>query len=171
MAISLAVLLIPILAITWFFTETPDPEVEEVDVFPVLEIAQAESPYPVLYPEGLGENWIPTRVAWAADGEPWITDEPAVGNSWQLGYLSPNDIYVAVQQRDRAQSAFVTSITRDGKQGDEVEISGRAWEQWTSSDRRTRSLVWRDGEMVAVVTGDTDFEALEEFASRLVTGS
>lgn len=168
MALSMLVLLVPLLLIATFLTEDPKPAPEAVDVAPVLARAEAESPYPVLRTVGLPTDWVPVRVAWAADGRPWIDQEPAVGNSWQLGYLAPNGIYVAVQQRDRAVEGFVRTITRDGAAvGEPVAIAGRDWQPWVSGDERTRSLVWRDGGMVAVVTGDTDLDQLVAFAGAL----
>ncbi|GAB3817223.1 hypothetical protein GCM10028820_17810 [Tessaracoccus terricola] len=168
MVISLLVLFVPIIAIYWFFTLDPEPEAEKVDYAPMLAVAQEESPYPVLRPVNLPEDWVPVRVAWAADGEPWINNEPAVGNSWQLGFMAPNQIYVAVQQRDRAPVQFIEQVTRDGvASGETVQLAEREWEQWVSEDGRSRSLVWRDGDLSAVVTGDTDFEQLEAFTAAL----
>ncbi|MCC2593557.1 DUF4245 domain-containing protein [Tessaracoccus sp. OS52] len=171
MAISMLVLLVPIALIAWFFTMDPEPEVEAVDVAAVLATAEEESPYPVLRAVNLPEDWIPTRVAWAADGERWINGEPAVGNSWQLGYLAPNEIYVGLQQRDRSPLQFLEQVTREGRPEEgEVELAGREWERWVSLDGRTRSLVWRDGDLAAAVTGDTDFAQLEAFAGSLSEG-
>lgn len=170
MVISMAVILVPLALITWLFTNDPDPQVEAVDVAPVLARAEAESPYPVLRSVNLPEDWTPVRVAWAADGNTWITEEPAIGNSWQLGYLAPNGIYVAVQQRDRAVETFVSRITQQGRrQSETTDVAGRTWEHWISSDDLTRSLVWRDGDMVAVVAGNAEFEQLDAFAGTLAT--
>lgn len=170
MVISMAVIMVPLLIIVWIFTNDPKPTAEPVDVAPVLAQAEQNSPYPILRPTDLPKEWVPTRVAWAEDGKQWITSQPAVGNSWQLGYLAPNKIYVAVQQRDRGVNAFVADVTQDGRMEPEVtESSGRTWEHWISRDERSRSLVWRDGEMVAVVTGDTDYAQLDAFVGSLVT--
>lgn len=170
MVISMAVLLVPLALIAWLFTSDPEPEVEIVDVAPVLAMAEDESPYPVLRAVNLPGDWVPTRVAWAADGNQWFTGEPAVGNSWQLGYLAPNGIYVGLQQRDRAVESFVSDITQEGRRQSEVtDLAGRTWEHWVSDDDRTRSLVWRDGDMVAVVSGNTDFDQLDAFAGTLST--
>lgn len=168
MVISMAVLLVPLALIAWLFTSNPKPEVEAVDVAPVLSVAEKESPYPILRATNLPEDWVPTRVTWAADGKQWFTGQPAVGNSWQLGYLAPNGRYVAVQQRDRAVEPFVSDITQEGRRQSEVtEMAGRSWEHWVSDDDLTRSLVWRDGDMVAVVSGNTDFDQLDAFAGSL----
>jgi len=172
MVISMAVLIVPVLLITWFFSQTPKPEVEIVDVAPVLAQAEEESPYPILRPVGLPDGWRPIRVAWAADGERWITGEDAVGNSWQLGYLAPNDIYIAIQQRDRATAGFITWVTREGYREDgAVDVAGLTWERYVSHDGRTRSLIAEDAGMVAAVTGDADYEQLEAFASTLTASS
>lgn len=171
MVISMAVLLIPLALISWLFTNNPEPTVETVEVAPVLAQAEAESPYPVLRATNLPNDWVPTRVAWAADQTQWITGEPAVGNSWQLGYLAPNGIYLAVQQRDRAVESFIADITQQGRRQPEVsDIAGRTWEHWISEDELTSALVWRDGDMVAVVAGNTDFDQLDAFAGALETG-
>lgn len=171
MTISMLVLLVPIMLIAWLFTSDPTPEVEAVDVAPVLAKAEGESPYPLLRAVNLPPDWIPVRVAWAVDGAGWIDSTPAVGNSWQLGYLAPGGTYVAVQQRDRGVEGFLQKVTRDGyRDGDDLELLGRTWERWTSKDDRTHTLVWRDGDMVAAVTGDTEFAELEAFAGSLTTG-
>lgn len=165
---SMLVLLVPIALIVWFFQTAPEEQVEPVDVGPHLARAQAESPYPVLHPVDAPEDWVPVRVAWAADGERWIDGEPAVGNAWQVGYMMPDGIYVGLQQRDRATDAFVNRITRQGKRSDGVlQVGQREWEFWVSEDRRTNSLVWRDGEMVALVTADAELEVLQAFAGTL----
>lgn len=167
----MAVIVVPLLVVTWFFTQNPAEEVESVDPAPHVERAREQSPYPVLAPQGLPDGWVPLRVRWARDGEAWITGEPAVGNSWQLGYLNPDGVYIAVQQRDRSPQQFVDQLSRDGVRESEVSsLAGREWERWTSLDDRTRSLVWRDGQMVAVVTGDTSYEVLDTFAASLSDG-
>ncbi len=168
MVISMAVLLVPIAVIVWWFTVNPDPKPEAVDVGAVLAVAADEAPYPVLVADEPGEDWIPVRVAWAAEGEPWITDEEATGNWWQVGYLSPDGIYFGVQQRDGATGSFVSDTTRDGDAlGATVEIAGLTWERYESDDERTRSLVSEGEDVTSIVTADTDFVELEAFAATL----
>lgn len=171
MVISMVVLLVPLMLIMWLLTDDPEPDVTPVDVAPHLARAEEESPYPVLRAEALPEDWVPTRVAWAADGARWIDAEPARGNSWQLGYLGPDEIYYGVEQRDRDVAQAVNTLTREGEAtGETVDAAGWTWERYESDDERTRSLVAREGDMVAVVSADTSFEALEAFATSLTTG-
>lgn len=167
MVISMAVILIPLLLAVWLFTTPGETKVEAVEVSPVLATARQQAPYPVLAPVDLPEGWTPTRVRWAQTGEPWLDNLPSPANAWQLGYISPDGTYVAIQQRDGAADAFVTTVTREGDAGASSEISGYTWTRYTSADDRTRSLVAQVGASTAIVTGDTSFAALEEFVSKL----
>lgn len=172
MVISMAVLLIPIALIVWFFQTVPEENVERLDVEPVIEQADKDLPYPVLRPVNLPDEWVPVRVNWAEDGGRWIDGEPATGNSWQLGYLSPDQIYVGLQQRDRAVPSFLTNVTREGRGSGEIfTVDGREWERWTSSDGRTHSLVWQDDDLAAVVTADDEVELLLAFVGALSDGT
>lgn len=168
MLISLAVLAIPIALIVMLFTRTPDDGAEPIDVGPFLGRAAAESPYPVLVAEDPGDGWVPIRAAWATEGQRWITADPALGNSWQVGYLSPDEIYYGVLQRDAAGPELVRSATREGREiGEPVELAGREWLRYESKDGRTRSLVNERGGVTTVVSADDDFPPLEAFASTL----
>ena len=169
MLISLAVIAIPILIIVALFTRTPSTDAEAVDVGPFLTRAGAESPYPVLVAEGLDDGWTPVRAAWAKKGQQWITTDPALGNSWQIGYRSPDQIYYGVLQRDAAGADLIRSTTREGKEiGDPVSLAGREWLRYESKDARTRSLVNEAGDVTTVVSADDDFTRLEAFTSTLV---
>ena len=152
MLISMAVLLIPVVLIAWWFTQSADQKPAAVDVPGSLTRAEAESPFPVLRAGELGAGWTAVRVAWAKEGQPFITADPALGNSWQVGYLSPDEIYYAVLQRDAGASEFTRTMTRDGKAlTGEVQAAGRTWQRYESPDERTRSLVNLDGEVVSIV--------------------
>lgn len=168
MVISMAVLLIPVFLIVALFTVPAEPHRPTANVASTLQKARAQSPYPLLVPERLGKGWTATRVAWARQGQRWITGEPATANSWQVGYLSPEGIYYGVQQRDAGASEFIAAVTREGLTIDgDVSASGRTWKRYESPDGRTRSLVNRHGRTVSIVTADTGFADLEAFASSL----
>lgn len=169
MMISLAVLLIPILILVWIYSSPGDETVEQVDVPPVLKVARAEAPYPVLAPVGLPEGWVPNRVRWAAEGEPWLNGEPSPANAWQVGYINPAGIYVALQQRDGSGVSFIVEVTQEGTAGDAEVIGDYVWTRYTAKEGATKSLVAEVGESTAIVAGDTSFEELAEFAATLTT--
>ncbi len=168
MVISMLVIMVPLLAIIWFFTNDPEPESEPVNIGAHLAVAEDESPYPVLRAVELPESWTPIRAAWAKDGEPWVTGVPADGNTWMAGYLGPDEIYYGIEQRDRSGAELISRATRDGAPVEGgIEAAGLTWERYESEDGRTKSLVAEEGEMTAVVSADTGFEALEAFATSL----
>lgn len=168
MVISLGVILVPIILISWLFTRTPpDAPVRTVDWQSALTQARGEAPYPLLGPVGLPDTWVATKAEWATTGRPAVNREPAPGNTWQLGMLTPDQVYVSVTQRDAAGPALIAQISRDGRQDGTSSLGGVTWIRWVSSDDRTRTLSRVDGAVTIVVSGDLSYAGLEAFVSTL----
>ncbi|QIK71554.1 DUF4245 domain-containing protein [Propioniciclava coleopterorum] len=166
MIVAMAVLMVPILLVVAFFTRTPEAPIQPIDYQPVARQAAAEASYPVLVPQNLPDGWVATRARWTAEGRPGLNGEPAAGDTWQLGMLTPGQIYIGLDQRDASQELFVQQVTRDGRPDGDSNVAGVAWQRYVSEDDRTRSLVLR-GDAVTIVSGDLAYEALEAFASSL----
>lgn len=163
---SLLVIIVPLLIITFLFTrDIGDHPVEAVDVGPVLAQAREDAPYPVLAPAALPPEWVPTRVSWEPDGR----EGAAPRNLWQIGYLSPNQIYFALNQSPDRE-ALVDSQTRDGLPDGSSTVMDTTWERRISADGRTRSLVRAGKEVTTVIVADDDYAALEAFAGTLRSG-
>lgn len=171
---SLAVILIPILLLTWLLTNNlNDHPVEKVDWRPVLETAQATVDWPVQAPVGLPEGehgWVPNRVSFLKVGDRTIDGGVSPRNHWRLGYLSPDQIYYEINQGDGELEGFIWDVTRQGRRVGDEPIEGRTWERWQSSDGRTRSLVLREGPTATLVTADAEFIDLQQFARTLRAG-
>ena len=167
---SIAVILIPLAVITVLFTRLPkDHPVQVVDPQPVLAKARTESPYPILAPANLPNEWRATRVAWVRTGEPYLNGAPSVRNLWRVGYLTPDDVYIAVAQGDLEPDDFISAETREGAVDGQSTVNGDPWERRVSSDGRTRSLVQRTDSVTTVVAGDTSYAGLEAFAATLTS--
>jgi hypothetical protein len=165
---SLAVILIPLVVITIIFTNTPDDHpVKEVDWKPVLATAQAEAPFEVLAPANLPEGWRATRVNWVPQGEPYINGEASPRNLWQIGFLSPDDVYIDLNQGDARPEELVDQQSREGTPDGTSVVAGQTWERLVSPDGRTRSLVRRDPASTTIVSADLPYEALEAYTSTL----
>lgn len=168
---SLAVILLPVIAITYFFTRTPEgPTIRPVDWTPVLVQARAQAPFPVLAPRAVPEAWRATRVTWVPEGRPHLNGEPSPRNLWELGFLDAGNTYVELAQGDLEARELVEDKTREGLPDGTSDVAGTAWERRISSDERTRSLVRGGEDVTAVVVGDLPYAELETFAATLSPG-
>ena len=164
---SLAVILIPVVIITYFFTRTPEPPVKTVDWAPVLAQAREQAPFEVLAPRAVPEDWRATRASWVPKGRPALNGDPSPRNLWQLGFLDSTDTYLELDQGDLQGPDLVADKTRDGLPDGQSEVSGQTWERRISADERTRSLTTTSEQVTTVVAGDTSYEALELYVSTL----
>jgi len=168
---SLAVILVPLLAITFFATRNlDDAPVSVVDWQPVLARARAEAPYPVLAPTNLPPDWRATRVNWVKTGDPFLNGQPAVRNTWQLGFLAPDNTYIALNQGDVDPAEFIQDESREGRPDGESVVAGQKWQRLVTDDDRTRSLVLSQPSVTTVVVGDTSYQALESYTATLSSG-
>ena len=122
---------------------------------------------PVLAPTGLPAEWRATRVTWVKAGEPYLNGAPALRNTWQLGFLAPDDVYISLTQGDLQPEELVKDQSREGKPDGESMVDGKAWQRLITDDGRTRSLVLRGPDVTSLVVGDTTHEALESYAATL----
>ena len=169
---SLALILIPLAVITIIFTNTPnDHPVKEVDWKPVLAKARQEAPFEVLAPENLPSGWRATRVNWVPQGRPYLNGEASPRNLWQIGFLTPDDAFVDLNQGDVRPQEMVDQQSRDGTPDGSSVVAGKTWQRLISPDGRTRSLVLTGPNSTVVVTADLSYEALEAYASTLSSGA
>ena len=171
MIISLGVLLVPILVISaWFTRLPPDAPVRTVDWKAELVHARSVAPFPVLGPVNLPDTWVATKAEWATTGEPAVDLAPAPGDTWILGMLTPDQIYISLTQRDTEGPALIAQVSRSGTPDGTSHVGGQEWSRWVSPDNRTRTISRVDGSVTTVVSGDTTYEGLEAFASTLQSG-
>ena len=165
---SLAVIIVPLLIITFFFTRNLDGHpVTVVDYQPILAQARSESRYPVLAPVNLPASWRPTQASWVQKGKLAADGRPSPRNSWVLGFLDPSDTYISIYQGDAETEDMVSSATRQGVADGSSTVGGQSWQRLISPDGRTRSLVLVTPEVTTAVVGDVDYEALEAYVSTL----
>ena len=167
MLVAMVVLFIPVILVTQVFTRDPEPPIKALDWQPVAARAAAEASYEVLAPTNLPEGWVATRARFTGIGKPLLGGDPAPGDTFQLGFLSPERRYFALDQRDVAPEPFVTAVTRQGRPDGESDVGGQPWVRYVSEDGRTRSLVVQGEDVATVVSGDLPYEALEAFATTL----
>jgi hypothetical protein len=165
---SLALIVIPVVVIPIIFTSVPDDHpVKEVDWKPVLATARQEAPFSVLAPATLPDGWRATRVNWVPQGRPYLNGEASPRNLWQIGFLTPDDVYIDLNQGDLRPQEMVDQQSRAGTPDGVSVIAGQTWHRLISPDERTRSLVLRGPNATTIVSADLPYEALEAYASTL----
>jgi hypothetical protein len=164
---SLAVILIPVVIITYFFTRTPDAPVKTVEWTPLLAQAREQAPFPVLAPRAVPQDWRPTKASWVPLGQPVLNGDPSPRNLWQLGFLDSTGTYLELDQGDLQGPDLVRDRTRKGLPDGQSTLQGQRWERRISDDERTRSLVLVTPASTTVVTGDLPYADLESFAATL----
>lgn len=134
-----------------------DP-IKAVDYRVELATARRAAPYPVAAPAGLAEGWKPTSVSYEGHN--------AAG--WHLGYLDPDDRYVAVEQSTTPAKKYVPQVSQNAEDtGRTREVSGRAWQVWKGP--KYDALVLQAEGVTTVVTGSAPADRLAEMAAALKT--
>jgi hypothetical protein len=136
---------------------SPDP-VRTVDPAPALLTAREQAGYPVYAPAGLSPQWRATSARFEADGDATV---------WFLGYVTPDDEYIAVAQTDGDPETFIEEQTLEGVPDGETTIGAQVWQRYSTPDQR--SLVRTAEGSTVIVTGSASYEQLADFAGRLAS--
>jgi hypothetical protein len=165
---SMAVILIPLVVITYFFTRSPDtPAVQVIDYQPALAQARQQAPFPVLAPVPVPKGWRATRATWLKTGQPGIGGAPSPRNLWQLGFLNAGQVYVELDQGDLRGKDLIDDRTRQGLPDGQSEVGGQVWQRTISPDERTRALVLPSSAVTTIVVADLPYADLEAYAATL----
>ncbi len=161
MVLSLAVIG-AIVAVIYLFIphggEGGDP-VKQVGYSVELGQARRAAPYPVAAPAGLGRDWRATSVRY--DGS-----DPR-STTWHLGFVDPQNQYVAVEQSNGDPDRFIAQTTLQSEKDGSQQVSGRPWDRYDGG--RYRALVQRSGGTTTMVAGTAPFDQLAQMAAALRT--
>jgi hypothetical protein len=148
--------------VMWAFVPHDDkePDLRRVDYRVELLTARRAAPYPVAAPEGLPKEWKATSVRYRG----------AEHDTWHLGFHTPGDQYVQVQQSTQKPSAFIDEASQGARAtGVTEEIGGRSWTRYEGG--RYDALVLKDTDGVkgatTVVAGTVPFGQLTTMAAAL----
>jgi hypothetical protein len=163
-SMAVVLLLVGVVALITF-RPTGDDSVRVVDYASELASARVAAPYVVLAPADL-DGYRATSVRFTA------TDD---GTVWHLGFVSPLDEYVGLDQTDGAEDDFIDELTEGaspvGGADSDVELGGRTWERFDgggdTDGERVRGLVTSDSGSTVLVSGTADWPELEAMAAAL----
>lgn len=126
-----------------------------------VELGQArrDAPYPVAAPTGLSADWRATSVTYDASNPKNIT--------WHVGFMDPEQQYVAIEQSNGPADAFITSVTIDSHLDPThtVTAGGHTWQTYTGG--RYTALVRKGPAATTVVLGTGTQAQLTQMAAAL----
>lgn len=132
------------------------PDIKPVDYRVELLTARRAASYPVAAPEGLSKDWKATSVRFQGDAF----------DAWHLGFHSPDDQYVQIEQSTQKASTFIDEASQGAKATKATqEIDGRTWTRYTGG--RYDALVLPGKSSTTVVAGTGSFTQLTEMARAL----
>lgn len=171
MFFTMAVFCIPLVLITWMFQRAgqQEPQVPEVDWQAVVVQADGARQFDVLRPTALPAGWRATKARWLEPGQADGNGNASAGYTLELGFISEDDQYFALNQTTAPSAPFVKRVSRDGREQGQVDVEGRQWTHYQSADGRTHALVLVEGKVSRIVASDAGVERLRQFAS-LLTG-
>jgi uncharacterized protein DUF4245 len=135
--------------------------VKVVDTRPAIAEARRIAPYAVLAPVGLSSRWRATSVRLSGP----VPQHPAPTHL-HIGYVSPAEHYVALEESDATDTSFVAAETAHGREVGSRQIAGRQWSEYDATGS-TRALVLRSGGTAVVLVGETSWTELSELAASL----
>lgn len=162
LALSLVVLGVVVYTIYLFIPHDSkaDPvRTETVSYTVELQQARRDAPYEVAGPEGLSAKWRATSVTYQAADRKDVT--------WHLGFVDPEQQYVAVEQSNGDPDDFISEVTlkahRDGDRT--ATVDGVTWDRYVGG--RYNALVRRQQGVTTVVLGTAPDAQLKQLAGSL----
>lgn len=133
-----------------------------LDVAGSADTIADQSGLPIEVPVGLPDGWRATSVRYERSTDDVMT--------WHVGYETPDNQYVAIEQGQDATAAWITAQTNRAPFVGYVTAGGRRWAQYKLDLKTQNSLVHRPESakaLTTIVTGTGTFEQLEYFADHL----
>jgi hypothetical protein len=159
MALSLAVLLVPIALLLAFYRGVLGGDAPiEVDPQPAIASAQSAHAFPVAVPIGLSADWHVTAATFRhADG----------GATLRLGYVDPDEDPVQLVQSSVPVTALLKAELGDtAAPGGAFRTGAHTWQRYDARPGEA-ALVLVDKGRTIIVVGATDPTNLEDLATAL----
>jgi hypothetical protein len=159
MAMSLAILLIPIALLLTFYRVVLDGD-EPIRVDPASAVQEARSAavFPVVMPTGLGDDWRVTTATFRRADD---------GATLRLGYVDPDDDPVLlVESSVPAETLLPAELTKDAEVRGMFRAPNGVWRRYDARPGEA-ALVLAGGDRTIVVVGRSEWANLEALASSL----
>jgi hypothetical protein len=159
MALSLAVLLVPIALVFGFYQLVLDGnEPPVIDPQPAVAQARAAGAFPVSEPAGLDGGWRPVTA---------VFRQEEGGQTLRIGYLSPSGQGVqVVQSTVPAEQLLSAELTTSAQPHGTVELAGRTWQRYRARPGEY-ALVLLEPDRTVIVVGSAEEGELRHLAVNL----
>ena len=159
MAMSLGVLLVPIALLLIFYRVVLDGDKPvSVDAEPTIQQARSAAAFPVVLPQGLGDDWHTVSATFKRDAD---------GATLRLGYIDPeSDPIQLVQSSTPTARLLPVELGKDPKAVSTFRDGARTWQRYDAREGENALLLLEKGRTIIVV-GMTDSQRLETFAASL----
>jgi hypothetical protein len=159
MALSLAVLLVPIALGIFFYQFFLDGNKPVTyDAQPTLEAARAAALFPVSEPQGLSDDWHVQSATFKRED---------TGATLRLGYSDPDANPVLLIESNAATATLIPAELGDKPEATgTVRIGARTWQQYDGRPGETALVLLEKGRTTLII-GSAKSDDLEEFAAAL----
>jgi hypothetical protein len=159
MALSLAVLLVPIALLLVFYRVVLSGDAPvNVDPGPAIQEAQQAALFPVAVPGGLGADWHVSTATFRRE---------ASGATLRLGYVGPGDDPVQlIESSVPPETLLPAELTKAAKPTGTYRSASRAWRQYDARPGE-QALVLAEQNRTIVVVGKAGTRSLQTLASAL----
>ncbi len=156
MAISLLVLMVPIVLLLAFYRGfLGGDQPNTVDPASAFEQARSAGAFPVSEPTGLGEGWRTVRASY----------RPAEGGAiLRVGYVTPEGRGLQmVQSNVPPERLLPTELTDEGQPQGQTDLGASTWQRYTARGNEQALVLLQPGRTVIVI-GDARDNELREMA-------
>ena len=158
MAMSLAVLLVPIALVLIFYRVVLSGDAPvSIDTAPTIQEAQAAKLFTIAVPK-LGDDWHASSATW---------QKTAAGGTLRIGYVDPDkDPIQLIESNVDSQTLARTELTGAAAQTGRYQTGGRTWSLYAGRPGE-QALVLFDQDRTIIIVGRTKVENLQTLASSL----
>jgi hypothetical protein len=159
MAMSLGILLLPIVLLLVFYRVVLDGDKPiSIDAEPTIQQARTAAVFPVVVPQGLGDDWHTVSATFRRDAD---------GATLRLGYVDPeSDPIQLIQSSTPTAKLIPVELGDDPKAVSTFRDGTRTWQRYAAREGENALLLLEKGRTIIVV-GTAGSETLEVFASSL----
>jgi Protein of unknown function (DUF4245) len=158
MAISLAVLIVPLVVLVAFCSPSAD-ELATIDPSGTYQAAKSEAKFGIRIPAGLPDGWRATNSS--------INRGDSGAVTLRVSYLTPAGKFAQLLQSDVASDQLLPEELGGGTIQGMTEVGGVTWQRYGGRRARETALVLLEPESSVLVVGDASIDELRALAASL----